>query len=96
MAIAIELNASATHIAIAWLMHKADKSTTSIIPILGSRTAAQLEATLGALSVVLNLDQIERLNIASEVALGVPHEQIKASFKSISGGQDLHVLIKPA
>ncbi|WP_020167165.1 MULTISPECIES: aldo/keto reductase [Methylotenera] len=96
LAVANELNTTATHIAIAWLMHKADRSTTSIIPILGSRTAAQLDATLGALSVVLNHDQVERLNVTSAISLGVPHEQINSSFKSVSGGHDLLIPIKPA
>jgi len=96
LAIANELETTATHIAIAWLLHKADSSTTAIIPILGSRTAAQLDATMGALNVALSTNQVERLNAASAVSLGVPHEQINASFKNISGGHDLKVLIKPA
>ncbi len=96
LAIANELETTATHIAIAWLLHKADRSTTAIIPILGSRTAAQLDATLGALNVVLSANQVERLDVASAVSLGVPHEQINASYKSVSGGSDLSILIKPA
>lgn len=94
--IAIELETTPTHIAIAWLLDKAASSTTAIIPILGSRTAAQLNATLGALNVVLTQNQVERLDFASAVSLGVPHEQINSSFKSISGGHDIKVNIGPA
>ncbi len=96
LAVANELNTTATHIAIAWLMHKAASSTTTIIPILGSRTAAQLHATLGALNVVLTQNQVERLDIASAVLLSVPYDQINSSFKSVSGGPELMVKNKSA
>jgi len=49
LAVAGEIGTSPTHVAIAWLLHKAAHSTTSLIPILGSRTRAQLDATLSAL-----------------------------------------------
>jgi aryl-alcohol dehydrogenase-like predicted oxidoreductase len=91
-----ELGASPTHIAIAWLLDKAARSTTSIIPILGPRTAEQLDATLGALDISLPPEMVARLDAASAVALGVPHEQINSSYRSLSGGNDLQVLIKPA
>jgi aryl-alcohol dehydrogenase-like predicted oxidoreductase len=96
LAISTELGTTATHIAIAWLLHKADSSTTAIIPILGSRTATQLDATLGALDVVLTQNHIVRLDFASAVSLGVPHEQISASFKSVSGGHELVIKNYPA
>lgn len=96
LAIANELETTATHIAIAWLLYKASNSTTTIIPILGSRTASQLDATLGALNVALSANQVERLEVASAVSLGVPHEQINSSFKSVSGGNDLKILLRPA
>jgi aryl-alcohol dehydrogenase-like predicted oxidoreductase len=96
LSIADELGASPTHIAIAWLLDKAARSTTSIIPILGPRTAEQLDATLGALDISLPPEVVARLDAASAVALGVPHEQINSSYRSLSGGNDLQVLIKPA
>lgn len=96
IAIAAELEATPTHVAIAWLLEKAAKSTTAIIPILGSRTVAQLDATLGALDIALTAEMVARLDTVSAVALGVPHEQINAAFKGLSGGHDLPVLIRPA
>ncbi|KQT38192.1 aldo/keto reductase [Methylophilus sp. Leaf414] len=96
LSIADELGASPTHIAIAWLLDKAARSTTSIIPILGPRTVEQLDATLGALDISLPPEMVARLDAASAVALGVPHEQINSSYRSLSGGNDLQVLIKPA
>lgn len=89
--VANELKVSATHVAIAWLLNKAAHSTTSLIPILGSRTGEQLKATLGAIDVVLNDSQVSRLDTASAVSLGVPHEQINASSKSLAGGHDIKI-----
>ena len=91
--VAREVNATATHIAIAWLLHKASHSNTALIPILGSRTAEQLNATLGALEVVLSENQISRLDAASSIALGVPHEQIHSSAKSLAAGNHINRLM---
>jgi aryl-alcohol dehydrogenase-like predicted oxidoreductase len=87
LAIAKELGASPTEVAIAWLLHKAAKSTTSLIPILGSRTREQLDATVSALDVKLSSDQIARLDEASSIPLGTPHEQINGSAPRIAGGK---------
>ena len=87
LAVAKEVGSSPTEVAIAWLLHKAAKSTTSLIPILGSRTREQLDAPLGALDVKLSSDQIARLDRASAVPLGTPHEQINSSAATIAGGK---------
>jgi aryl-alcohol dehydrogenase-like predicted oxidoreductase len=87
LGVAKEVGASPTEVAIAWLLHKAAKSTTSLIPILGSRTREQLDGTLGALDVKLSPKQIERLAEASAIPLGTPHEQIQGSAASIAGGK---------
>ena len=87
LAIADERDVSPTHVAVAWLRHKAARSTTSLVPILGPRTREQLDATLGALEVELSSDQIRRLDDASVVSLGVPHEQIQSSAARLAGGK---------
>jgi aryl-alcohol dehydrogenase-like predicted oxidoreductase len=87
LAVAREAGASPTEVAIAWLLHKARRSTTTLIPILGSRTREQLDATLGAVDVTLSEEQIARLDAASAVPLGTPHEQIKGSAAAIAGGK---------
>lgn len=87
LAVAKEIGASPTEVAIAWLLHKAAKSTTSLIPILGPRMRAQLDGTLGALDVTLSQDQITRLDAASVIPLGTPHEQINGSAATIAGGK---------
>lgn len=87
MAVAKEVGASPTEIAIAWLVHKAARSTTSLIPILGPRTTDQLKGTLSALDVKLSSDQLARLDEVSAVGLGTPHEQINGSAARIAGGK---------
>jgi diketogulonate reductase-like aldo/keto reductase len=60
-----------------------------LIPILGSRTREQLDATLGALNVQLDAEQLSRLDGVSDVPKGVPHESISGSFARFSGGVTL-------
>ena len=87
LAVAKELGASPTEVAIAWLLHKARRSTTSLIPILGSRTREQLDATLGALNAALSPEQMMRLDAASAIPMGTPHEQINSSAAAMAGGK---------
>ncbi|CAI8788495.1 aldo/keto reductase [Pseudomonas serbica] len=89
LAVAAELGVSPTHVAIAWLRAQARRSTTTLIPILGSRTREQLDATLGALNVELDAGQLARLDGVSDVPKGVPHESISGSFARFSGGVTL-------
>jgi aryl-alcohol dehydrogenase-like predicted oxidoreductase len=87
LAIAKEVNRSATEVAIAWLLHKARLSTTALIPILGPRTYEQLAGSLGALEVNLSQEQIGRLDETSQIAFGTPHEQTHGSAAAIAGGK---------
>jgi aryl-alcohol dehydrogenase-like predicted oxidoreductase len=87
LAVAREAGASPTHVAIAWLLHKAAASTTSLIPILGPRTREQLDATLGALETKLSPQQVALLDTASAIPLGVPHDQFIRSESALTGGK---------
>jgi aryl-alcohol dehydrogenase-like predicted oxidoreductase len=58
IAIAKELNTTPTRVALAWLLHRPGIT----IPIIGARTLEQLEHNLGACEVVLNADQLQRLD----------------------------------
>ncbi|MNO39329.1 L-glyceraldehyde 3-phosphate reductase [compost metagenome] len=95
LAVAEEQGATATHIAIAWLLHKARRSSTALVPILGSRTREQFDATLGALNVTLSDEQFARLDAASAIPLGVPHEQAAEMLPALTGGRDLRLPIIP-
>jgi aryl-alcohol dehydrogenase-like predicted oxidoreductase len=86
-AVAAEADATPTSIAIAWLRSKAATSTTALIPILGPRTLVHLEDTLAALRVTLSDDQLRRLDEASAVPLGFPHEFLANERNRIAGGK---------
>jgi aryl-alcohol dehydrogenase-like predicted oxidoreductase len=87
IAVAKEVGATPTEIAIAWIVQKVPRSPTCLIPILGSRTPEQLAGTLSALEVKLPSDQMTRFDEASAVSLGTPHEQIQGSTAEIAGGK---------
>ena len=70
--IAAEGGATASQIAIAWVHAQQQRSV--IIPILGARTRAQIEDTLGALDVELTDAELNRLNEVSRIELGFPHD----------------------
>lgn len=89
-AIAQELNAIPVQVAIAWLRYKVARSSTSLIPILGSRTLAQLNDTLLALDITLSDEQAARLDEVSAIALGTPHEQIAGTRPRAQGGEGAH------
>ncbi|WP_342240116.1 aldo/keto reductase [Inquilinus sp. OTU3971] len=69
-AVAAEIGKSPAQVALAWTL--LNPAVTA--PIIGARTAAQLEDNLGALDVVLSDDQQARLDAASTIDLGFPHE----------------------
>lgn len=86
LGVAEETGTSAAHIAIAWVLQKARRSATTMIPIIGPRTREQLDGNLRALAVTLSSDQFCCLEKVSEVSLGVPHEINKATFGRMTGG----------
>jgi aryl-alcohol dehydrogenase-like predicted oxidoreductase len=68
--IAEETGHSSAQVALAWLRSQPG----TIIPIIGSRRAAQFRENLGCLDVRLTDDQVQRLNALSRPRLGFPHE----------------------
>jgi len=70
-AVADELGRSSAQVAIAWAMGRGAHGT---IPIVGARTAAQLEDSMGAIDIVLTPEMLARLDAVSKVELGFPHD----------------------
>ncbi len=86
-ATARELGASLAQVAIAWVRARADAWGACFIPIIGSRTVEQLADNLAAVDVSLSDGQLARLNKASEIALGFPHEFIQGdTLLSVQSG----------
>ena len=71
-AVASELDKSPSQVAVAWVL--AQRSRSNIIPILGARKVSQLEDNLAALDLELPEDALARLDEASEIQLGFPHD----------------------
>jgi aryl-alcohol dehydrogenase-like predicted oxidoreductase len=70
--VAAEAGRTPSQVAIAWTLLNPGVTA----PIVGARTLAQLEDNLGALDVALTSDQRARLEKASAVELGFPHEML--------------------
>ena len=51
-----------------------------IIPIIAGRNAAQIKDNLGCLNVVLDEAQLKRIDDATAVDMGFPHNMLKAQF----------------
>lgn len=71
--IAGELATTPSRVALAWIL--ANGSVT--VPIIGTRTPAQLEDNLGALDIEFTPDQRHRLEQAAAIDLGFPHELLE-------------------
>lgn len=69
-AVAGETGRSLAQVALAWLRYR----TVPVIPILGARKVSQLEDNLGSLELELSSEQVKKLDEASRVDLGFPHE----------------------
>ncbi|MDE0853404.1 MAG: aldo/keto reductase [Nevskia sp.] len=68
LAVAEEAGVSAGQVALAWLVSR------GTVPIIGPRTREQLEDNLGATAVALTSTQLAKLDSASAVPLGFPHD----------------------
>jgi aryl-alcohol dehydrogenase-like predicted oxidoreductase len=86
--VAGELGLSSSVVALAWLRAR------SVIPILGARTAQQLADNLACLDAELPPAAMARLNEASHVARGFPHDFL-ASADFIFGGMSDRLDLPP-
>jgi aryl-alcohol dehydrogenase-like predicted oxidoreductase len=68
--VAREAGCTPAQAALAWLRGRGP----DVVPIVGASTVDQLRDNLGALDVTLSADQTARLDEASRVSLGFPHD----------------------
>jgi aryl-alcohol dehydrogenase-like predicted oxidoreductase len=85
IAVAEELTVPPAQVAVAWLLERARRSTTGIVPIIGPRSVAQLGDYLAALDLDLGA-QYERLDEVSRIPLGQPHDQDAEQLPAVLGG----------
>ncbi len=76
MAVAEEVGRSAAQVALAWLRHR----PMPIIPIIGARRMDQFRDNLASLDLKLDAEQLARLDAASRVELGFPHDFLASDF----------------
>jgi len=81
--VAEETGSNPGRVAIAWIGAK------GVIPIIGPRTRAQLDDNLASAQLSLTADQIRRLDEASAIPLGFPHDVLAAPAYQdrIAGGR---------
>lgn len=77
LAIARELEQTPTAVAVNWTRSRDVHA--QMIPLLGARTVIQLQQQLAGLSWELSADHIARLDAASELELGFPHNFLPAN-----------------
>jgi len=69
-AVARDVGRSPAQVALAWLRQR----PVPIIPIVGARRLEQFRDNLACLDLQLNASQVERLDTASQIELGFPHD----------------------
>ena len=70
LAVAKEVGRSPAQVALAWLRQR----PLPVIPIIGARRLDQFRDNLACLDLTLNATQVERLDEASRIELGFPHD----------------------
>ena len=78
--IAAEADCQPAQVALAWVRDR------DVIPILAARTAQQINEDLGVLEVSLSNGQMDRLNQATRIDLGYPHEYLCRTRSAAYGG----------
>jgi aryl-alcohol dehydrogenase-like predicted oxidoreductase len=85
--VATELGRTPAQIGLAWTLQNPGVTA----PIIGARTPAQLEDNLGALEVDFTASQLARLDKASAIELGFPHDMLAGERMRAATHGDLKI-----
>ncbi|GHF08634.1 hypothetical protein GCM10010359_07360 [Streptomyces morookaense] len=85
--VAAELGRTPAQVALAWTLRNPGVATT----LIGARTPAQLEENLGALEVEFTAAQLARLDAASAIELGQPHDLLTSDHSRRVTTGDLRI-----
>jgi aryl-alcohol dehydrogenase-like predicted oxidoreductase len=77
-AVAAGIGATPAQVALAWLRQRRGV----VVPIVGARTAGQIEDSLGCLDLTLDTVALERLDTISQIELGFPHDFLASMRRS--------------
>ena len=72
--VAHQVGRSPARVAIAWLLHQ------QVIPIIGARRLPQFEDNLAAASLTLSPEHLFKLDEASKIEMGFPHDFVNSEF----------------
>jgi len=86
-----ELGVQPAQLAVAWLLERARRSPTGVVPVIGPRTVQQLDDYLAALSVELDAATYDKLDEVSRIQPGDPYDKVEAR-----GGDDAALRFHPA
>ncbi|WP_423383270.1 aldo/keto reductase [Burkholderia sp. LMG 32019] len=86
LAIASESGHAPAQVALAWTLARARACRTGFVPVLGPRSRVQLDACLDSLSIALDVAQLARLDAASAIQAGSPHEVGANALERMLGG----------
>ena len=90
VSVAEEIGSPASQVALAWAF------TRNVFPLVGPRTPQQLLDNLGALELRLDAEHLERIEKASAIRLGYPHELTGSeSQRAINTGGRQHLIDMP-
>jgi diketogulonate reductase-like aldo/keto reductase len=79
-AIADEIGCASSQVALAWVRDQ------GLIPIVGATTVEQIVTNMGYRDVMLSPDHLHRLDAASAIELGFPHDFLRSATGVIYGG----------
>ena len=91
-AVAARLDATAAQVGLAWILHRARRSVTALVPITSAPTAGDLKDNLQALHIELSAQDIEDIDAAGGFSLGEPHVHNLNAEKYVTSSD----LIRPA
>jgi len=89
LSVSAELGADPAVVSIAWLRARNDRSSTSLVTVIGPRTVPQLDSYLEALDLELADEHYDRLDVVSGPVHGIPHDSGRQTAASVLGGSDV-------
>jgi aryl-alcohol dehydrogenase-like predicted oxidoreductase len=73
-------------VAVAWELERSRRAAATVVPIIGPRTAAQLDDYLRGAELDLDEEHYRRLTDVSAPHLGAPHDDAERSADAVRGG----------
>ncbi len=94
LAVSDELGVSPAQVAVAWLVERARRSSTGVVPVIGPRSVQQLDDYLAALSIEIAAPTYDRLEQVSRIDLGEPYAKL-AENDAPRGGEEAQIRFHP-